>query len=43
MADRPAKLTVSRASSVDPTTLEVVLTYTVRVVNAPAALEVAGE
>ena len=43
LADRPAKLTVSRASSVDPTTLEVVLTYTVRVVNAPAALEVAGE
>jgi hypothetical protein len=42
-ADRPSKVTVSRSSTVDPTSLEVVLTYTVRVVNAPAPLEVADE
>lgn len=43
LADRPAKLTISRSSGVDPVTLEIVLTYTVRVVNAPAPLEVADE
>lgn len=43
LTDRPAKLTISRTSGVDPTTLEMVLTYTVRVVNAPAPLEVADE
>lgn len=42
-ADRPAKLTINRTPVVDTTTGEIVVTYTVRVVNAPAPLEVADE
>ena len=41
--DRPNKLTINRATVVDPVTGEIVQTYTVRVVNAPAALELSDE
>ena len=42
-ADRPAKLTINRASLIDPVTGEVIHTYTVRVINAPAPLELSDE
>lgn len=42
-ADRPAKLTINRASLIDSVTGEVIHTYTVRVVNAPAPLELSDE
>ncbi len=42
-ADRPAKVTITRASSINPTTLQVTLTYTVRIVSTTAGVEVADE
>jgi hypothetical protein len=42
-ADRPAKLTINRAALIDTVTGEVIYTYTVRVVNAPAPLELSDE
>lgn len=41
--DRPSKISLNRSTVVDPVTGEVVHTYTCRVVNAPAVLEVADE
>ena len=43
VADRPAKISITRSTGVDPATLEVIINYTVRVVNAAAPLEVADE
>lgn len=43
VGDRPSKMSISRGSNVYPATLEVVVTYTVRAVNAASPLEVANE